>query len=231
VRAKEALRDSIANSGFVDGRLPSEDRLASQLGVSRPTVREALRSLEEEGLITRQRGIGTRVNFHVAKETSLNRVVGFYDLIREAGYEPAIAWTQVAEGHARPDVARRLGRGDKPSILAIERLFLADGAAALHLVEHVLADTVIRPVLPAEVPNSIFAFADAFCRAPIDHTVVEIIATKAGAQISAHLNVEAGEPVLRLIETHYDVKGDPFLVSLIHVVDEYLRFTVVRRRN
>jgi len=230
VRAKEVVRESIANGAFLDGLLPSEGRLADQLGVSRVTIREALRSLEEEGLITRRRGIGTRVNLHVAKSISLNRVVGFFDLIQEAGYEAEIAWTAVSDGRALPDIGRRLGRDGEGSIVAIERLFLADGEAALHVVENVLAETVTQPVDAAAVSNSIFSFAEAFCRAPIDHTVVEIIPTKATDTIAKHLKVDVGEPLLRLIETHYDVTGDPFIVSVIHVVDEFLRFTVVRRR-
>jgi GntR family transcriptional regulator, transcriptional repressor for pyruvate dehydrogenase complex len=50
----EALRDSIQAGALPEGaRLPSESRLAEQAGVSRSTVREALRMLQEAGLIER----------------------------------------------------------------------------------------------------------------------------------------------------------------------------------
>lgn len=42
--------------------LPSEDTLAAEYEVSRITVRQALSSLEQEGLVTRQRGRGTFVS-------------------------------------------------------------------------------------------------------------------------------------------------------------------------
>jgi len=47
-----------------DEKLPSEPDLAKQLGVSRATLREAMRSFEGKGLIRRQQGIGTFVIGH-----------------------------------------------------------------------------------------------------------------------------------------------------------------------
>ena len=230
-RAKEALLESIRSGAFRDRYLPSEERLAEQLGVSRTTVREALRSLEELGMVTRQHGIGTSINEHVVRATSLNRIVGFYDLIREAGFEAEIAWTVAARGPAPEEVARRLGETEVGApLLMIERLFLADGAPAVHLTEHVPEAELVRPVDADAVPDSIFEFADEFCRAPVDHTIVEIVPLVAADEIALKLEVPDGEPLLRLIETHFTSAGAPFVISVIHTVDRLLRFSVVRKR-
>lgn len=229
-RAKEALLRLIADGVFVDGRLPSEERLAAQLGVSRGTVREALRSIEEEGLVSRQHGVGTRVNRHLVGATSLNRIDGFYDVIRKAGYEPEIASTETLSVDASEDVARRLGRGHATSLVLIERVFLADQEPAIHLIEHVAVDAIAESFAADDVPESIFAFADRFCRCPIDHTVVEIVPTVADEAVRKHLPLGEGEALLRLIETHYSRDGEPLIVSVVHAVDALLRFTVVRKR-
>ncbi|HMN59522.1 MAG TPA: GntR family transcriptional regulator, partial [Anaerolinea sp.] len=42
-------------------RLPAEPELARQMGVSRATLREAMRSFEGQGLIRRRQGVGTFV--------------------------------------------------------------------------------------------------------------------------------------------------------------------------
>ncbi len=58
------IRTLISTNGFLDGRIPPETDLASELGVSRTTVRDALSRLEHEGAIYRRQGSGTFVNQH-----------------------------------------------------------------------------------------------------------------------------------------------------------------------
>ena len=58
----EALRAAIAGGCHpVGSRLPSEEQLSQRFSVSRHTVREALRSLSDDGLIARRQGAGTKV--------------------------------------------------------------------------------------------------------------------------------------------------------------------------
>lgn len=57
------LRAAILGGRYVHGeRLPAERELTEHFGVARGTVREALRRLEEMGLVTRRMGSGTFVN-------------------------------------------------------------------------------------------------------------------------------------------------------------------------
>lgn len=61
-RVVAALKDEIAAGRIAVGaRLPSEGELCSRFGVSRHTVREALRKLREDGLVTSRQGAGTTV--------------------------------------------------------------------------------------------------------------------------------------------------------------------------
>jgi DNA-binding FadR family transcriptional regulator len=63
------LQSEILNGGFTFGdRLPAERRLASHFGISRSTVREALRQLEEKRLVSRRVGSGTFVNYRAPTE-------------------------------------------------------------------------------------------------------------------------------------------------------------------
>jgi GntR family transcriptional regulator len=229
-RVREELARSIRGGLFDGGWLPSEPELSEKLSVSRATLRAALRSLEEEGLITRQRGRGTRINSHVVPGLSLSRVVGMYDLIREAGYMPTIDATTVSIAKATALCMDRLKCGPDAQVLIIDRRFLADDHPAIHIQEMVLANQVRGMVNASEVPNSIFEFADTFCYQPVEHTVVEIASARADHRMAELLGLHRGDACLNLIETHYSPSGSPFIASDIHLVDRYIRFIVVRRR-
>jgi GntR family transcriptional regulator len=229
-RVREELARSIRGGLFEGGWLPSEPELAEKLSVSRPTVRSALRSLEEEGLITRQRGRGTRINAHMVPGLSLSRVVGMYDLIREAGYTPTIDTTTVTTATASPLCLDRLKCPPDTMVVSIDRRFLADGHPAIYIREMVLSDQIRGVVTAEQVPNSIFEFADSYCLQPVEHTVVEIVSAQADERIAKLLGLKQRDPYLHLIETHYSPAGRPFIASDIRLVDRYIRFIVVRRR-
>ncbi len=69
-------------------KLPSEFELAKQLGVSRATLREALRVLEEENIIIRRHGVGTFVNARPLFTSGIEQLSIVTDMIRQAGRKP-----------------------------------------------------------------------------------------------------------------------------------------------
>ena len=59
---RDELRRAVITGGYEPGsKLPNEDALAERFDVSRPTVREAVRGLVEEGYLIRRQGSGTFV--------------------------------------------------------------------------------------------------------------------------------------------------------------------------
>ncbi|MFE5910803.1 GntR family transcriptional regulator [Streptomyces wedmorensis] len=59
----ERIADAVHDGTYPPGStLPSEPKLAAELGVSRPALREALLLLQEDGVLTVRRGVGRTVN-------------------------------------------------------------------------------------------------------------------------------------------------------------------------
>src|SRR6266545_2596425 len=127
VSVQDELRQRIDQGKLPAGaRLPSEPDLAAELGVSRATLREALRALEDEGLRRRQ-GSGTYVADRPRVANSLDVNFGVTEAIRAAGMRAGIIqgrhWTEPASAAE----AARLELEHGQDVLVVERVRTAEG--------------------------------------------------------------------------------------------------------
>lgn len=82
----DQIRENIANGTYKEReRLPSEYELSKQLGVSRATLREALRTLEEDNIVTRRHGVGTFVNPKPIFSSGIEQLHSITDMINNSG--------------------------------------------------------------------------------------------------------------------------------------------------
>src|ERR687895_1256053 len=116
-------------------RLPAEPTLAASLGVSRATLREALRSLEEDGFVTRVQGSGTFVTHRPRLRNNLDVNFGVTDLIRSMGMRPGTEDARVFEAGATPEEARRLAIPPDAAVGCVERVRTADGRPVVFSVD------------------------------------------------------------------------------------------------
>lgn len=85
-QVEEYLRKLIeGEKGKSGGFLPKEVALANRLGVSRNTIRQATNKLENEGLIVRKKGVGTRVALPKGMHTGLDHWYSFTREMQEKG--------------------------------------------------------------------------------------------------------------------------------------------------
>ncbi len=231
-RTRAELLETILEGGFPEGRLPPEQELAAQLGVSRTTVRTALQSLERDGFITRKRRLGTLVNSTVAPyRLGLHRLVGFSTLLAEQGHVPAVQIEARSAGVLEPDWAERLDAPmDTPAHL-VSKLFLADGRPAISILDIVPHASLAALPPVGDIPDAIFRLFDTHGRARIDHATLELVPAKAGRAVARRLAVPPGKPYFALRETHYSARGEPLALSNVDVNDDYIRFVLVRRAD
>lgn len=100
--------------------LGNEVDLSVRLGLSRPTVRQAIQSLVDKGLLVRRRGVGTQVvHSQVRRPLELSSL---YDDLEAAGQGPT---TEVVRNEAVPapaSVAAALGLAEGGEVVLLERL-------------------------------------------------------------------------------------------------------------
>lgn len=113
--------------GEFEQRFPTDAELMRDYGVSRHTVREAVRRLTAEGRIVRQRGRGTSVA-PVALEQPLHSLYSLASTVRATGTPERSDVLHAERRPAPPEIAQQLGVAPGADLVHIERLRLADDA-------------------------------------------------------------------------------------------------------
>ncbi|WP_031164540.1 GntR family transcriptional regulator [Streptosporangium roseum] len=129
----EQISEAIQRGDLPPGsRLDNEILLADRLGLSRPTVRQAIQYLVDKGLLVRKRGVGTQVVHGQVKRSV--ELTSLYDDLRRAGQEPATRVLVLEAGPADERVAAILGVPTGAEVLRLERIRYAAGEplALLH---------------------------------------------------------------------------------------------------
>jgi GntR family transcriptional regulator len=215
-QAAEELRSSILNGRRGAGeRLPSEPDLARELGVSRSTLRDALRALEDEGLVRRVHGSGTYVTGRPLLRNNLERNSGVTDVIASFGQKPGTIERMVAEERAPAWVEEALGVKEA---LVIRRVRTADGRPVVYSVDYV------RPGTPVDGESLYEAFG-----AAIHHGVATLRPVTADPFLADSLQIAEGAALLELRQIDYDEADQAVAAAQEYHVGDAFDFTVYRR--
>jgi GntR family transcriptional regulator len=219
----ESLRARILERTPADPlRLPTEARLAADYGVAVSTVRQALATLETEGLITRRRRHGTFIvpnqphpPLHVLGtiDTILAQQAG--DDVRLLRREPVP--TPAALTAHFPGV---------PTLIEFHRLRLQDGTPLSHAENHLRpehAEKITDEDLRAAPMTKLLRDRAALDLARIDNTVE---ACPAPPRIAELLRIALAAPVLRSTNVTYDTRGHIVDAAVIHYRADRFQYTV-----
>ena len=199
------------------------------MNVSRTTIRSALQSLEEHGIVSRKRAIGTTINGHVrASALALQRLVGDDTLLRELGY-PVRSEVSTERRTPSDGMIEAFHLGSDCQCLVTSTRYYAAEHVAIAVRDIVPRETLRSESFAEPLPTSLYGFSALYCRTPIDHAVVQITAMTKDEEEGSFLSIAPGKPFTRLNETHYTAGGEAVAFSLIDVDNEFVSFEVFRR--
>lgn len=228
---QEELRQAIFSGAYAPGsQLPTEAELGEMLGASRTVVREALRVLEEDGLIFRRHGVGTFVRKHpILKNLNIN--YGITDMIQLAGLEPGTKHLAVRQDSADEEMATELSVPQGTPILTIERVRTADGKPVVYSLDAVPESLLRGAAFDPDrlLHESVYKILEDEFGQTIEYGVARILPAHAPAAIAKHLALAPDSMVLYLVQTDYSSLDEPLLYSREYHLPDAFDFMIWRR--
>ncbi len=217
------LEEKIARGEYVPGqRLPSEKELAQQFGVSVITVKKALASLTERGLVVRKQGKGTFVT--TPKHTrDLRHIISFSEACQMNGTQPGGRVLEQALTPSTDELRRKL-QCDDPQLVLITRLRSVDGVPMA--VEQNWMPLSYRFLLDTDLENrSLFETIYANRQVELASARRTIDICYASQKVARLLEIQRGLPLLLVQSIVYDQDGRPVFVGTQTINAE--RFTLI----
>ncbi len=229
------LRAAIGRGRLREGdQLPSEAQLMAHYGIARMTARNALRILQDEGLITAEHGRGVYVRARppvrrLASDRFAQRhrkagKAAFTVEAEQTGVTPLVDMIRVTEAEPPAEVADRLATAEGDTTIVRSRRYLLDGRPVETAVSYIPADLARgTPIAdPNPGPGGIYARLE-----EAGHTLgrftEEVTARMPTPDEAKTLSLSPGVPVFRLVRTAYDMDGRAVEVcDTIMAADAYL---------
>jgi GntR family transcriptional regulator len=203
----ENLTEAIKNGTFAPGgRLDNELDLAERLGVSRPTVRQAVQRLVQQGLVVRRRGLGTVVVApRILRPVALTSL---YDDLAAAQRHPATAVLATEQIEAGDELAEILALAPGTPVLSVERLRSAD-QIPLALMHNYLPAKLLQDRTAADLEHGGLYQLLRSLGLQLHAADQVIAARRATAKEARLLQAPRGATVLTMTRTTFDTAGLP----------------------
>jgi GntR family transcriptional regulator len=225
VQIREAIRRRVQDGELVDesGRLMTEAELVKHFGVSRVTIRNAIKPLVDEGMFERGRGRGTFLRSN-QPENWMGRLLGFSETIKDAGYEPGARVLHQGMTNQHDDTVRNLLR--ERAVWELKRVRLADDMAIS--IEHAFYPPDIGLELEKRDLTSIVMYRvfENDLGIEVRNAQQTISATSADRRTGELLSVPEGSPLLSM--ERLTISSDERPLELLRSVylPEYFRFSI-----
>ena len=230
-QASEALRNLVQSGGYAPGdRLPSEIELSQQLGISRPTLREALRLLEEDGSIVRRHGVGTFVaQSQPVIESGLEVLESIKRMASRSGLHVQMGEVVISERLTTAEEAGAMGLTTPEPATCVVRVILAQGKPVAHLTDLLPQRFLRQAEFGTGFHGSVLDLLLERGWPELSHSRTELMSEAANSYLARALRVQRGAPLMRLEAQLFAADGQIVDYSISHFVPGCFRFHVVRR--
>lgn len=211
--------------------LPSELEFSKMLGVSRNTVREAIRILEREGVLYSRHGVGT---FIIPSKRELSTCISTLEsatkIIKDHGYEPGTFSVKTEICTADERIGKYLDIPEGAPVFYIERVRTADGEPVALVRDYIPSQPDIEKEYKTGHTESLLEFLSDKYNISVSHVVCEIKAEISNEELEKSLHLDKPSALLVLEQIHYDSRGQAAFYSDSYFLSEKFHFNVIRKK-
>lgn len=204
-KIKQEIEDGIWKIG---DRLPSERELSEVFGVSRMTLRQAIQTLADEGILERKIGSGTYIARQKVQETMIG-TTSFSDIVRSQGSQPSSKTLSYFVTAPSSSEMEKLKLNKDQKILKMERIRYSDDIPICFEVASIPYH-LIEEFSKEEITRSLYNVLASQGHRVIGKSSQTISALNASEKIAHYLELKKGDAVLRLRQVSYFDNGTPF---------------------
>ncbi|MGY3054723.1 GntR family transcriptional regulator [Pedobacter sp. UYEF25] len=227
-QAEELLRKIIKKPDYANGKLlPNEVDLAKQLSISRTTLRQALNKLVYEGLLTRKKGVGTKVAGKLVSSKS-NNWLSFSQEMQARGipirnFELHLTWSYPDE-----QIANFFEISTDKKILKLERLRGSEDGPFVYFISYF--HPRIGLTGDEDFKRPLYEILESDYATIANLSKEEISAKVADKILAAKLEVDLGSPILFRKRFVYDQEEKPIEFNIGYYLADGFTYTVESRR-
>jgi GntR family transcriptional regulator len=229
-QVEDALAGRIRDRLRPGDRLPTEDDLIAEFGVSRITVRHAIQNLVGRGLVVTEQGRGTFVARRRI-EQPLTALTGFVEDMEAVGLGASarVVTSEVRTADRHATAALRLPAGSATRF--IERVRLADGRPVSFDQTWLPEEIGARVASEDLTEEPIFRLLEEQYGIPLIEATYRLEAVNADDALAASLETEPGAPVFRIARTTYTTGHRPIDYELLHYRGDAIAFVTKLTRE
>jgi GntR family transcriptional regulator len=227
-RLSNDLRDRLDRQEWAPGeQLPTEAVLVETYGVSRTTVRQALKTLETQGLIIRRQGLGSFAVDRSMIRVGMEELKSITSTIAEMGHRPGMQYHHRLVRAATPEDLEMFELEEGAEVVDIRRRILADDVTVAYSY-----DVLPRWVFPPEfrtrdLKGSVFALLAA-TNGPVPDRAVAQVHAVSDPDVAWDRNLDEDHLFVLLDQLQYDRENRPFMWTRSYFIEGRFNFSVAR---
>ena len=212
-----------------DQLLP-EPELAKQLGVSRATLREVLRSFADRGLLVRRQGVGTFVTSRIPiLETGLEVLESLERMADRLDLQTEVTYLDIEERFATSVEKQGLACESPLRVLTVIRVITVEGEPVAYLVDVVPLTYLRSAELASKFKGSVLDILLENGKPVLATSRTEIVAVGATVEVAQRLGIEPGTALLKLVAQLYSYDEQVVDYSVSYFVPGHFKFHVMRQ--